>query len=471
MPPPSRLIVATVAACVALAACTPASPAATADAWPAPPPDRPQVSLDFTVAPDLASVEGSETVTFTPDLPVCELVFRAWPNKPHTARAGNSLMITSAEVEQQPVSPRVSAAGAPRGAPGSLIELPLPSCVPAGTPLTAKLDFSLRLGVGTDERVGRSGSGNLAWFGTAFPLLAWENGRGWARDDAVAVTGEMATSETFDLTSLTVSAPSQYAVLGVGTPESPRADPNTGLTIHRFSAAAVRDVTVTVGDMRVVERRVGHTTVHIGGPEAQLAMPLERWSDMLAQALTATSDYLGPVPYEHVWVSVIPDQSEGIEFPGAIQFGQLRGEQDRWLVTHEVAHLWFHGLVGNNQARHPWLDESFASFVQRVVDDPRRDPQPRHDYPDRVAHSVGGSMESWTAFRRSDSAYVNGVYLAGADMLIEARQAAGRDQFDAALRAYLTTNAHRIATPADVERAFADLPGAVDRLRESGALD
>ena len=32
------------------------------------------------------------------------------------------------------------------------------------------------------------------------------------------------------------------------------------------------------------------------------------------------------------------------------------------VVTHEVAHQWWYGLVGNNQAAEPWLDESFAQY-------------------------------------------------------------------------------------------------------------
>ena len=34
-------------------------------------------------------------------------------------------------------------------------------------------------------------------------------------------------------------------------------------------------------------------------------------------------------------------------------------------VAHEVAHQWFYGLVGSDQWREPWLDESLATFAQR----------------------------------------------------------------------------------------------------------
>ncbi|WP_432558908.1 M1 family aminopeptidase [Granulicoccus sp. GXG6511] len=466
-------ILASALACVLLSSCTGGTGGTadnTADEGRPPPDARPQVALEFRMADDLRSAQGTERVTFVPDLEVCELVFRAWPNKPITARAGNSLTVTTATVDGEQVRPDVSPGGAPEGSPGTLVELPLPSCVPAGTPISAELGFELGLGPDTDERVGYSRSEELAWLGTAYPLLAWENGRGWLRDAAVPVTGETATSEAFALTSLRVTAPSQFSVLGVGEPLPPETDPATGRTTHEFKAPAVRDVTVTVGRMSVVEKRVGGTTIHVGGPADKMARSPEEWSDAIARSLTAVSDYLGPVPYEHLWVSVIPEQTEGIEFPGAIQFGQLRGPRDQWIVTHEIAHLWFYGLVGNNQAQHPWMDESFASFVQRVVDDPNRSPRPQHDYPGRLANQVGDSMDSWGSSRRASNMYVNAVYLAGADMLIEARDAAGHAEFDNAVRSYLADNAHRIATPDDVANAFRDQPQAVERMQEAGAL-
>jgi aminopeptidase N len=31
-------------------------------------------------------------------------------------------------------------------------------------------------------------------------------------------------------------------------------------------------------------------------------------------------------------------------------------------VVHEIAHQWWYGLVGDDQSREPWLDESFATY-------------------------------------------------------------------------------------------------------------
>jgi hypothetical protein len=199
--PVRSLLVTVLVALLALAGC--ATPAASAGPWP----QRPTVDLAFDVAPDLRSVTGRETVTFTPDRPVCELVFRAWPNAPSPARQGNALTVTDAAVQGRPTPPVVRSAGAGAGAPGTLVELPLPACVAAGERVRAELGFTLRLGEDADERLGTSPATGTAWFGSGFPLLAWVREQGWVRDDAVAIPGETAVSESFRLDALRVTAP------------------------------------------------------------------------------------------------------------------------------------------------------------------------------------------------------------------------------------------------------------------------
>ena len=58
--------------------------------------DRPRVALTFAVAPDLATVRGTERITFTPDRPITELVFRLTANTAPTAATGTKIVVTSA---------------------------------------------------------------------------------------------------------------------------------------------------------------------------------------------------------------------------------------------------------------------------------------------------------------------------------------------------------------------------------------
>jgi aminopeptidase N len=132
------------------------------------------------------------------------------------------------------------------------------------------------------------------------------------------------------------------------------------------------------------------------------------------------------------------------------------------VLVHEVAHMWFYGMVGNSQFRDPWLDEAFATWAETVVNG-------GPSFPDalRLPGDVGRAMDAWPDF----GAYQATVYGKGASTLIEARRQVGADPFDAAVRCYVDATAWSIATPDDLAAALADLPEALDVLVDAGALD
>ncbi len=429
--------------------------------------DRPVVRLCFDVPKDRRVVRGTESVEFTPDRRVCELVFRAWPNKPDTARSGSRLDVTAAAVRGRMVTPKVESAGAPPGHPGTLIRVPVKGCVRAGQPVTVDLAFVVTLGADGDERVGYSSEERTAWLATAYPLLAWQRGRGWATDPAVNLFGETATSEEFRLASLEVVAPRGDDVLGTGQERGIRPSTREGSVVHQFSANAVRDVTLTVGRLDVAERDVDGVRVHVGAPVGT-RQSAAVWADATVAAVRSLSAYLGPFPYDDLWVTVAPDVPTGIELPGAIQFGDVNPETYPQLVPHEVAHMWFYGLVGNNQARDPWLDESFAEYAEVLVNGEAA-LSLNFRAPPRVRNQVGQPM-AWYAALHNPDLYGAGVYRQGGAMLHRARRAVGPATFDRLLRAYVDRNAHQIATDDDVVRAFAGAPQVVKILRSYGAL-
>ena len=443
----------------------------------APRPERPVVDATLDMAPDLSSANGTQTVRFTPDTRVCELVFRLWTNRPSAVRAGNSAEITSAAVDGNPVRPRTEPAGAPDGAPGTLVELPLPTCAEAGSPVTAELGFRITLGADSRERIGHSPDAGTAWLGTALPVLDRVRDRGWVRTPAVGMSGETVVAEDFRLNSLAVTADDDQQVVGVGTPTG-STTPSPGRSTRTFTADAIRDVAVAVGDYRITETTVGSTRVHVALPTAGRAGADEdgalrgtarEWSDEVAASLPALERLLGPYPYPDLWLTVVPTLSDGVEFPTHLQFGDVRDGTRGSLVAHELAHMWFYGLVGNDQGRDPWLDEAFATYAQAVVAG-QRDQYRIEDFgPGEVAGPIGAPMSYWDS-RGGFSALVDGVYDQGAAALLEGRDAAGEQRFDEAMRGYIAENAHRVAAPADVEEAFADSPEVLQVLREHGAF-
>jgi hypothetical protein len=121
-----------------------------------PPASRPRYSLRIRVAPDLRTLTGSETVSFTPDLGTDRLIFRLWPNAAPYARWGAHLEVTRVVAGQQALS--VSRPDATT----LVINRPLA----AGQSITVSMDWSLALPVSHQLRFHGGSSIRL---GTFFP--------------------------------------------------------------------------------------------------------------------------------------------------------------------------------------------------------------------------------------------------------------------------------------------------------------
>src|SRR6185503_637978 len=103
------------------------------------------------------------------------------------------------------------------------------------------------------------------------------------------------------------------------------------------------------------------------------------------------------------------------------------------------------------------LDEAFASWAETVVDGDR-------GLIDQQAISLSGPVGASMAEYSDNGTYVSLVYGKGGAALLAARQAAGPEAFDAAIRCYVNANAWSIATPEDVYAALADVPAALPPL-------
>jgi hypothetical protein len=415
-------------------------------------PERPEISLDFRLADDRRSVTGTETVVFTPDLDVRELVFRLVPNGPDSAPAGNRLVVD--EVRGDDVAGgRYEAAGAVD--PGGLYVVELEGELAAGESTEVELDFSLALGAGGFDRFGVDGE--VSWWASGAPLLAWEPGVGWAQDPFVDVGGETATSPVAD-TVVTVSAPEDLTVLMTGVRAAPSA-PQEGRRTWTSEEPVARDVGVAAGPFTATDATTpGGTRVTTGVlPGGEL--PGDVFSSWTVAAITDLEALLGPFPYETLTVALLPDFGGGIEYPSMI----FEATPSREVLVHEVAHQWFYGMVGNSQFRDPWLDEAFASWAEAVVD-------PGSGLVSEAALTLPGPVGAAMDEYETSGSYFRLVYDKGGAALLEAQRAAGETAFDAAIRCYVDATAWSIATPTDVHRALTDLPVALDVLVDAQAL-
>lgn len=413
-------------------------------------PHRPRMAVDFTIAPGHETVTGREQIVFQPDLPIDELVFRLTANTRPTVHEGNRIEVIAASADNGGGPFRFTEANADPSTQGGLLHIPFAHQLPAGTVVTATVDFRLTLGADSFDRFGRSGQ--FAYFASAEPLLAWERGFGWHTEDMINFPAESATSEAMDV-DLTVTAPAADVVIMSGDPATPSVTGNIRTWHSTISTA--RDVSVAAGPFKVSDTVVRGVQLRVG------AYSTEQRDSLVPEfqrAIVELSKHFGPYPFPSLSVARLPAQGGGIEYPSSI----LMLDGSRLVAVHETAHQWFYAMVGDSQALHPWLDEGFATYAEELVNDDR----PR----DRGLNFPGPVDASTESYGGNVNSYYFITYNKAADALFAARAAAGPEKWDAAIRCYVAANAWRIANPVDLRTALAGLPAAIDELKKAGAF-
>ncbi|MFN2608645.1 MAG: hypothetical protein ABR511_12270 [Acidimicrobiales bacterium] len=398
----------------------------------APAPDRPRYVLTADVRTADATVAGDLRVRFTPDLATDRLVFRLWPN-------GTDLAKDGAHLDTGPVT--VGGAPAPTTAddPTTLVVHP-GGPLAAGRALDVSLSWTLHLPSVSHDRV--SVDGDAVRLGSFFPVLAWEPGVGWATDPSTGGFAEDSTAPTADF-DLTLTVPPGSTALATGVNDRP----------GHWTATAMRDIGVSVGRFATAAgtaQAPDPVQVTVGVQDGIGESP-DGYRDAAVAALEDFGRRFGPYPWPTLTLAVTPALGGGIEYPGHV----MEGPGTLKLITpHEIGHQWFYALVGNDQGRDPWLDESLATWAE-VRFDGGLDKLRATALPDAARGHLGDPMTYWSGHR---AAYQNGAYDQGAQALDELGPA---DLVDCALRVYVAQEAYRIARPRDlVAAASAVFPDA-----------
>jgi hypothetical protein len=415
------------------------------------------VDLRFSLTAGKAMYYGKQYISFAPDLATSRVVLRQWANMPDYKAAGGG-----GHISRVRITGAVSKTYYPADTRSTILTLTLPRTLLAGERIGISMAFTVRLPTRGSERMGTDGS--TAWWGSGHPMLAWEQGIGWATEPAGTLWGERTTSEDFNLRSLVVRTKGSDVVLATGSKSKSVLLPD-GRRDHYFSAASVRDVMVGAGPLRTTTRTVGTTRLVVGAAP-NVTDSVSAVADTFSRSLDAHAARFGsPFPYPNLSVVVVPRLTGGIEFPGGIMMGT--GEYRDGTATHEVAHEYFYGLVGNNQARDPWLDEAFATYAEAL----HRGTSSTYlnaTIPSDGYRMVGEPMSYWETRQTS---YYRSVYVQGARALLEARKADGNAAaFDAAIRCYVRAQSRRISRPSLLARQLEHLPKARAKLVFWGAL-
>ncbi len=321
----------------------------------------------------------------------------------------------------------------------------LPQQLPAGSATTLTLSFTLSLPT--------MGSGIYGYDFNQINLVDWypfivPYSGGWVLHDPVAF-GEHLVYDTSDIeVNFKTSAD---VILAVSAP----AEANGEWTRYRMYGA--RTFTISASNQFLVaESAVGTTVIrsyYFDGYKAA-------GDSILYSAVQAVSIFeakFAPYPYQTLAI-VQADIHDGQEYDGLVfiaskfydQYGGGARNNLTTIGVHEIAHQWWFGLVGDDQALEPWLDEAMSVYSEKIFYEynyPNYDDwwwQFRVDY-----FGPAGYVDSTIYDHGTFRAYTNAVYLNGAHFIHDLRVLMGDDDFFRFLKDYASRYPRGRATSYD----------------------
>lgn len=378
--------------------------------------------------------------------------------------------VLSAACAGEPLEVRVDAADA------SIVRVALKTPLASGENCEIALSYKASIPEG-GLRCGyfplnaESGGGRTFELAQFYPMLAvYEDGE-WVADPYI-VDGECFYTRCAGY-DIRLHVPEGYTVAASG--DETEASPG----LWRIRAERMRDATIIISDeLDAIRGEAGGITVnsyYARGGESHRRQG-EQSLQIALKALEAFADAYGPYPYAELDVVESNYEFGGMEAPGLVRISQMyswflgdgvdAAERAEWeeklagTVAHEIAHQWFYAVVGNNQYREAWLDESFAAYSEqaywRAVGKSESDIAAQMDAFANAVNEAEGVTDLCVdrSYGELKGDYTPAVYERGAAFLYRLEQALGREAFGAAVREYCAACAFKEATTRDFLAIF-----------------
>ena len=313
------------------------------------------------------------------------------------------------------------------------LRVPLRERLAPGDTAVLRVPFSLNIGTSRDAFSARlSRENGVISFGEWFPIVSRLHDSYGVGDPQVSYNAELIR---LDLTTTTALPRDAVACPGLVTA------PATSGTEWVCEAENVRDFSFVVNPaFRLTTRTVGGTAIRVYTQtvDGQLT------ADLAQTALIGLNQAYGTYPWEDlVLAEVGAGGGFSMEYPRAIHL--TRGKvTDTYVVSHEVAHQWFYGQLGNDQMLEPWLDEAFADFSARYLMGIGEDHCSTRSV-DSPVHAWPADLTSGGDWQSCDG-YFHTVFYKGTEFLNAVRARMGNDAFFAAMRDFIDDNRYGVTT-------------------------
>ncbi len=294
--------------------------------------------------------------------------------------------------------------------------------------------------------------------GQWLPIVAAHDGDSWISHDEIPI-GEQDALEVanWDIHFHIADAPSTIQIAAPGTSE------RISDTEWHFKLSQARDFSFSIGENYRLLQQKTNSGINIELYSFDDAIVPNESSGLDSAAFALNTAVKSVNLYETLYgayplkrlVIVEGDFPDGMEFSGIVfvggeYFRGLNGVESYLTIisAHEVAHQWWYGQVGNDEAINPWLDEALATYSEVVFIEKYYPTLKDWWWNFRVNRlAPQGFVDSTVYEFTSRRAYINAVYLRGVKMLNDLRTELGDDVFFGWLNRYVSEGTGRIVTP------------------------
>jgi len=258
--------------------------------------------------------------------------------------------------------------------------------------------------------------------------------------------------------------------IGHGYTKKPVNPEGKKLTWH-FFAPNVHDFTWAA------DPEYTHDTLQVpGGPELHFlyksTMPEEKLANWKAiqpftsQLMLYYSKLVGKYPYKQY--SIIQGGDGGMEY-GMCTLVLGEGTFDglfKSTISHEMAHTWFQFLIANNEAKHEWMDEGFATYIEyKAMNDMFQKGMPNpwiRAYLTYIDLATSGEEQTLTTFADKydhNSIYSKSAYYKGCVFMSQLGYVIGKDNLDKTIKRYFNEWVFKHPKPIDFIRVAEKVSG------------
>lgn len=363
---------------------------------------------------------------------------------------------------------------------GTVLVVELAKPIPAGGKTIFEMEFKGQVPV----QIRRSGRNNKEGVALSmaqwYPKLAEYDFEGWHADPYIArefhgVWGDFDVKITID---------KNYTIGGTGYLQNPnkighgyeddgvkvRSRRKKNLTWH-FKAPKVHDFTWAADPNYV------HDKIQVpDGPVLHFlykgSMPqekLDNWKKIQpksAELMQYYSSQIGKYPYEQY--SIIQGGDGGMEYGMCtLMFGEGTFEgMLQGVIAHEMAHTWFQFLLASNEAKHEWMDEGFATYIEykalNVLFNKKMQNPWQRAYGSYFALAKSGREQPQSTYAdryKYNRSYSLSAYYKGSIFLSQLGYIIGHENLDITIKKYFDDFAFKHPVPNDIKRTAEKVSG------------